>query len=111
MTQTRTDIQVGQLRDAANTGKAFDGVRPTITVHREEIVCTTEEVEGTSSDLLSLRAAVRRVHDAEDAFDNTMGDCMVPEDVKMALILAYRRNRAALRAEMAGIDGGKEQKP
>ena len=76
----------------------------------DEQVDPWEYPDTVKSDLLSLRAAVRRVHDAEDAFDNTMGDCMVPADVKMALSLAYRRNRAALRAEMAGIDG-KEQKP
>ena len=77
----------------------------------DEQVDPWEYPDTVKSDLLSLRAAVRRVHDAEDAFDNTMGDCMVPADVKMALSLAYRRNRAALRAEMAGIDGNKEQKP
>jgi hypothetical protein len=76
----------------------------------DEQVDPWEYPDTVKADLLSLRAAVRRVHDAEDALDNTMGDCMVPEDVKMALSLAYRRNRAALRAEMAGIDG-KEQKP
>ena len=76
----------------------------------DEQVDPLDYPDTVKSDLLSLRAAVRRVHDAEDAFDNTMGDCMVPAAVKMALSLAYRRNRAALRAEMAGIDG-KEQKP
>ena len=66
--------------------------------------CSDDVLAGTAQELLDLRAAVRRVLAAEDAYDNTMGDCMVPEDVKRALSAAISANRAALRAEMASID-------
>ena len=98
MSQTRTDVQVGQLRDAANRSEQFDGKRQAITLHREEIACTTEEVKGTASDLLSLRAAVRRVHAAEDAVANgPVGSGWGLYELDEA--------RDALRAEMASIDG------
>ena len=59
-------------------------------------------------DLLSLRAAVRRVHDAEDAWAASVarGDDSIYSIGKM-----WCEALKDLRAEMAGIDGGKEQKP
>jgi hypothetical protein len=54
------------------------------------------------SDLLSLRAAVRRWIAADDAMDS--------EDSCTADMIALAGTKRALRAEMAGIDG-KEQKP
>lgn len=52
-----------------------------------------------AADLESLRAAVRRVHAAEDAVaKGTIGS--------VRLLRELENTRAALRAEMASIDGG-----
>ena len=71
--------------------------------------CVASDERGMfATDLLSLRAAVLRVLDAEDAWaaSVTRGDDSIYITGK-----TWREARRSLRAEMAGIDGGKEQKP
>lgn len=68
----------------------------------DEQVDPWEYPDTVKSDLLSLRAAVRRWIAADDAMDS--------EDSCTADMIALADTKRALRAEMAGIDG-KEQKP
>ena len=90
----------------------------------DEQVDPLDYPDTVKSDLLSLRAAVRRVHDAEDNI-KAYQDYAIEHARKHPLALSeglieMRRVRSAeaahkaalvgLRAEMAGIDG-KEQKP
>ena len=107
MTQTRTDHQCRASIDACKLNEQFDGERPSVRVGPNEIICTTEELRGPNTDLLSLRAAVRRVLEAEDkwfALDERFWTTRTGASDCSEAVALMREARSALRAEMAGID-------
>ena len=59
-----------------------------------------------AEDLESLRAAVRRVHAAEDAYEKARRQHMADSEIVCWSRDIVDEARAALRAEMASIDGG-----
>lgn len=71
-----------------------------------EIVATTSELREICSDLLSLRAAVRRVLEADKTFEasgRASGICALESVLDSGR--EWRHAIAALRAEMASLDG------
>ena len=78
----------------------------TDNVLRIWVSCQDDVLAGTSQELLDLRAAVRRVHAAEDRYYAQASDDEVSREHKRFLSLAISEARSALRAEMASIDGG-----
>ncbi len=104
MTQQRTDDQLDRLMLAAAIClKNHLRQKVPVKLSGDEMICTAEEITSVVDDLLSLRAAVRRVHAAEDAVVASRG-----RTCEQFLSLRHEMDEAkkALRAEMASIDGG-----
>ena len=79
----------------------------------DEQVDPLEYPDTVKSDLLSLRAAVRRVLEANANYKEEVSECHgVESSLSVLLGIVLLRRVDELRAEMAGIDGGsnKEQK-